>query len=88
MGVQTVKVTKSGNSKTLPVPARMARAAGLDVGTVCIIEAVPGGFIYRVDDGEAAMRGTGTGRHGVVPEGRAVGIPMRSSVAPLDDWDF
>lgn len=89
MGVaKTVKVTKSGNSRALPVPAELARDAHLDVGDTVSVEIRGTDIIYRRDPNAALVVGEGAGRVGVVPPGRALRMPGRSSSGALDTWDF
>lgn len=89
MGVaKTVKVTKSGNSRALPVPAELARDARLDVGDTMSVEVRGTDIVYRRDSNAALVVGEGAGRTGVVPAGRALRMPGRSSSGALDTWDF
>lgn len=89
MGVaKTVKVTKSGNSRALPVPAELARDAHLDVGDTMSVEVRGTDIVYRRDSNAALVVGEGAGRVGVVPAGRALRMPGRSSSGALDTWDF
>ncbi len=83
-----VKVTKSGNSKMLPMPAGLAREAGADVGDAYTVEIVGDDIIYHPASSSIRIVGTGSGRAGIVASGRALRTTGRSSVAPLDSWDF
>ena len=82
-----VKVTRAGNSKMLPVPAELARAAHDDVGVAYVVEVRSEDIVYH-RAGRAAVSGTGAGRVGVVPAGRAPRMTGPSSVPALDSWDF
>ena len=82
-----VKVTRAGNSKMLPVPAELARAAHDDVGVAYVVEVRSEDIVYH-RAGRAAESGTGAGRVGVVPAGRAPRMTGPSSVPALDSWDF
>lgn len=83
-----IKVTRSANSKMLPVPAEVARTAHAELGDTYTVELLGDDIVYRRTSGRAALTGVGAGRVGVVPAGRALQMTGRSSVAPLDDWDF
>ena len=83
-----VKVTRSGNSKMLPVPADLARAAHADIGDSYTVEIQGDDIVYHRSTGAVSITGSGTGRVGVVPAGRALRMPGNSSVPPLDSWDF
>lgn len=83
-----VKLTRSGNSKMLPVPAEVARTAHAELGDTFTVEIVGDDIIYHRAGPRAAVTGAGTNRVGVVPVGRALRMTGRSSVPPLDDWDF
>ena len=85
---KTVKVTKSGNSRALPVPAELARDAHLDVGDTVTVEVRGSDIIYRKDPAAALVIGEGADRVGVVPRGRALPMRDRSAVGALDTWDF
>ncbi|MHB1066920.1 MAG: AbrB/MazE/SpoVT family DNA-binding domain-containing protein [Candidatus Nanopelagicales bacterium] len=89
MGTRTsVKIARSGNSKMLPVPAELARSLDADIGDAFIVEVSGDDIIYHRDRGGAVVSGSGAGRLGMVPAGRALRMTGRSSVPPLDDWDF
>lgn len=83
-----VRVTRSGNSKVLPVPAELAREAHAEVGDRYTVERIGDDFVYHRTTEGAAISGTGTTRLGVVPAGRALRMSGPSSVAALDTWDF
>lgn len=83
-----VKVTRAGNSKMLPVPAELARAAHADIGDAYIVEVLGDDIVYHRSTGRVAVSGVGAGRIGVVPSGRGLQMTGRSSIPPLDDWDF
>ena len=83
-----VKVTRSGNSKMLPVPADLARAAHADIGDSYTVEVLGDDIVYHRSSGQVAITGTGAGRVGVVPAGRALRMTGNASIAPLDTWDF
>jgi hypothetical protein len=85
---KTVKVTKSGNSRVLPLPAEFARDAGVDVGDTYAVEVRGSDIIYHRDVDGTRFLGEGRSRVGIVPEGRAVRMPGRSGLGVLDDWDF
>ncbi|MHB1474624.1 MAG: AbrB/MazE/SpoVT family DNA-binding domain-containing protein [Dermatophilaceae bacterium] len=84
----SVKVSKSGNSRMLPVPAELARAAQADIGDVYVVELLGEDIVYHRDLGGATISGAGATRFGVVPAGRALRMTGRSSAGALDDWDF
>jgi hypothetical protein len=84
----SVKVSKSGNSRMLPVPAELARAAHADIGDTYVVELLGEDIVYHRDRGGATISGSGATRVGVVPAGRALQMTGRSSVHALDDWDF
>ena len=86
MGAQ-VKVTKAGNSKMLPVPAELARAAHADIGDAYIVEVIGDDIVYH-RAGRAVISGTGAARVGVVPAGRALRMTGPSNIPALDTWDF
>jgi hypothetical protein len=83
-----VKVARSGNSKMLPVPAELARAAHAEQGDLYTVELLGGDIVYHRAMSETMVVGSGASRIGVVPAGRALRLAGRSSVPPLDDWDF
>lgn len=83
-----VKVTRSGNSKMLPVPAELARVAHADIGDAYTVEVLGDDIIYHRSSATVAVTGAGTTRVGVVPAGRPLRMTGDSSVAPLDNWDF
>ena len=83
-----VKVTRSGNSKMLPVPAELARSAHAELGDSYTVELLGEDIVYHRAGNHAVVTGTGAGRVGVVPAGRALQMTGRSSVPPLDDWNF
>ncbi|MGH8994411.1 MAG: AbrB/MazE/SpoVT family DNA-binding domain-containing protein [Acidimicrobiia bacterium] len=85
---KTVKVTKSGNSRVLPVPADLARDAHVAVGDVMAVEVRGTDIIYRRDAAVALVVGEGRSRVAVVPQGRALRMPGRSVLGALDTWDF
>lgn len=87
-GMRTVKVTKSGNSRALPVPADLARDAHVDVGDTLAVEVRGTDIIYRRDPAAALVVGEGPGRVGIVPRGRALRMPGRAVSGTLDTWDF
>jgi antitoxin component of MazEF toxin-antitoxin module len=84
----SVKVSKSGNSRMLPVPAELARAAQAEIGDTYVVELLGEDIVYHRDRGEATISGAGATRVGMVPAGRALRMTGRSSVRALDDWDF
>lgn len=83
-----VKVTKSGNSRVLPVPADLARDAHVCVGDIMAVEVRGTDIIYRRDAATALVVGEGRSRVAVVPQGRALRMPGRSALGALDTWDF
>lgn len=83
-----VKVTRSGNSRMLPVPADLARTAQADIGDSYTVEVLGDDIVYHRLTGHASLTGIGAGRLGVVPAGRALRMPGNSTVPPLDSWDF
>jgi bifunctional DNA-binding transcriptional regulator/antitoxin component of YhaV-PrlF toxin-antitoxin module len=85
---KTVRVTKTGNSRALPLPAEMAKSAGLDVGDSVEVELRDGVVTYRLDAARALIVGSGRGRAGMVPRGRALALADRSLGTALDTWDF
>ena len=82
------KVTRSGNSKMLPVPAELARAAHAGLGDTYTVELLGDDIIYHRASERALVTGSGADRIGIVPAGRALQMTGRSSVPPLDDWSF
>jgi hypothetical protein len=83
-----VKVTRSGNSKMLPVPAELARTAHAELGDTYTVELLGEDIVYRRAGNHAVVIGSGADRVGIIPAGRALRMTGRSSVPPLDDWDF
>lgn len=86
--LMAVKVTKSGNSKMLPVPASLAQEASANVGDSYTVEAIGDDIVYHRKRSQADVAGTGASKVGVVPRGRALLMTGQSSVPPLNDWDF
>ena len=86
--MKTVKVTKTGNSRALPLPAELAKGAGLDVGDTVTVEVRGRDVIYRHGSPTGLILGEGRGRVAVVPAGRAMRLTGRSSNGALDTWDF
>ena len=84
----TVKVTRSGHSKMLPLPAELARTARAELGDAYVVELVGLDLIYHRTTGAVTIEGTGAHRLGVVAPSRALPLTGRSSVPPLDDWEF
>ncbi len=84
----SVKVTRSGNSKMLPVPAELARTAHAELGDAYTVELLGDDIVYRRASDHAVVTGSGAERVGVVPAGRALRMTGRSGVPPLDDWSF
>lgn len=88
METRTVKVTKSGNSRALPVPSDLAREAQVDVGDAMSVEVRGTDIIYRHNPRAALVVGEGHGRVAIVPRGRSLLMPGRSALGALDTWDF
>jgi hypothetical protein len=84
----SVKVSKAGNSRMLPVPAELARAAQADIGDTYVVELLGEDIVYHRERSGVTISGSGATRVGVVRPGRALKAPGRSSVPALDDWDF
>ena len=85
---KTVKVTKSGNSRMLPVPAEIARDTSLEVGDAMTVEVRGRDLIYRHDANAPLVLGEGRSRMAVIPAGRALRMAGRSRPGALDDWNF
>jgi hypothetical protein len=85
---KTVKVTKSGNSRMLPVPAEIVRGTSLEVGDAMTVEVRGRDLIYRHDADATLILGEGRSRMAVIPSGLALRIPGRSRPGALDDWNF
>lgn len=88
METRTVKVTKSGNSRALPVPSDLARDAQIDVGDAMSVEVRGTDIIYRRNPAGALVVGEGRSKVAIAPRGRALLMPGRSSSGALDTWDF
>jgi len=84
----SVKVSRSGNSKMLPVPAELARNAHAELGDTYTVELLGDDIVYHRASREVSVTGAGADRVGVVPAGRALRMAGPSTVPPLDDWDF
>lgn len=85
---QLVRVARNGNSKTLAIPAEVARLAGIEPGDGYVVTQVGNSLVYRrVDHHGADIRGEGTDRHAVLARGAVV--PVGEDPAPSDplDWD-
>ncbi len=83
-----VKVTKAGNSRMLPVPAELARAAHAEQGDTYTVELLGDDIVYHRAASVSMVVGFGSHRMGLVPPGRALRMTGTSSVPPLDDWEF
>lgn len=86
--VTSVKVTRSGNSKMLPVPAALATEIGAEIGDSFVVERVGDDIVYHPSRSHARLSGEGQSQIGVVPAGRAMQLPGRSVIPALDSWDF
>lgn len=84
----SVKVTRSGNSKMLPVPAALATEIGAELGDSFVVERVGDDIVYHPAHSHARLTGEGHSQIGVVPAGRAMRLPSRSAIPALDSWDF
>lgn len=88
MDVTQVRVTKAGNSRMLPVPAELARAANAEQGDTYTVELLGDDIVYHRAWTESMIVGSGSNRMSVVPSGRPMRMSGPSGVLPLDDWDF
>lgn len=88
METRTVRVTKSGNSRALPVPSDLARDAQVEVGDTMSVEVRGADIIYRRNPTSALVVGEGRSRVAIVPRGGALLMPGRSASGALDTWDF
>lgn len=84
----SVKVTRAGNSKMLPVPAALAREVGAELGDSFTVERIGDDIVYHPSRPGVSVTGEGHGQFGVVPVGRPMQVPGRSVMAALDSWDF
>jgi len=83
-----VRVARNGNSKTLAIPAEVARLAGIEPGDEYVVTQVGNSLVYRrVDHRGAEVRGEGPDRYAVLARGAVV--PVGADPAPSGplDWD-
>jgi antitoxin component of MazEF toxin-antitoxin module len=88
---QEVRVTRSGNTRALPIPAGLARDIGLEPGDRYELRIVGDTLIYSPagQSGTVANQGTGADRIFVAVRDRVTFVDStQGSVTLLNDWDF
>jgi antitoxin component of MazEF toxin-antitoxin module len=89
--MQEVRVTRSGNTRALPVPAGVARDIGLEAGDQFELHVVGESLLYRPTGQKSVVAHTGSGEDRVFTPARGrtffVSDPSEGS-SLLNDWDF
>jgi hypothetical protein len=85
---KAVKVTRTGNSRALPVPAELANSAHIEVGDAFTVEQRDSDLIYRRNPAKVLIVGWGRSRVAITPRGEALASPGRSAIGGHDSWDF
>ena len=84
-----VRMTRAGNSRMLPVPAGVARLVHAEPGSRFLLEVIGSDLVYhRLDDAEAWVRTTGSGRTRVFTPSGVGFAEHRAGVGLLDGWDW
>ena len=83
-----VTLQRNGNSRVLPVPAELVRAADIDFGDAFTVQVVGDDIVFHRAHGNVALLGSGANRVGVIDDANVFGAPQYSTVPPLDGWDY
>ena len=89
--MQEVRVTRSGNTRALPVPAAVARDVGLEAGDQFELHVIGESLLYRPTGQRSVVAQTGSGADRVFTpaRGRTFFVaPSSENGWLLDDWDF
>jgi hypothetical protein len=86
-----VRVRRKGNTRTLTVPAEIAKAAQIEVGDEYMVEAINGLLIYRPvakDRPPGRFVGEGCQRYLELPRGATMPAGPDPVPRTLIDWDY
>ena len=90
-GRHEVRITRSGNTRALPIPAAIAHAVGLEQGDRFELQVVGEMLLYRRRDdvNVVSHEGIGNDRVFMSQRGRAVFLDStQGGVGLIDDWTF
>lgn len=83
-----VRVARNGNSRTLAIPAEIARLAGIEPGDEFLVTPVGDALIYRrAGHQRTETRGEGRDRHAVLARGAVVEAVDDEHRNRPADWD-